>query len=570
MSTGGIFTLITNDGNQDRLLLASSMLKTRLTGVAKTPNQSWAVAVKKIQQTHIMFVDGAYKPFVASGFEYNKVQCAAGAPSFDSSVNFVVPVFGDFVNDAVVHIKLAKLRTNNLADKIRYVAFPGHKIFSKMAFSVHGTPLDSYTSDDYNAYYNFHVPPNKKTGWLRNMGQEIPHQAYLTADPEFDSHREYKSFGDGFQTFKQNHDELELWVPLLFWFKDIKTALPNIAIPYGQTKVECSIAPFSDLVGVADFGGGGGYTIPTISKCELYINNIFVNPEIHNIFIKNIGFTLIRVHLNQQTNLYKPNDTVHMNSLKWPVETMYVAFKPKSNASLSQNWHKSSALELKSVKTPVAIRDKTTNIFGKVSAATSSTAVLSATGPNVLSAAANFYVGYLFIITGGAGFSATNDELNRHTVTAYNGASKTISVASWNNGPPDSTTVYEMYECIVAVNFAQYYKEVPSIDTIKIQAHGVTIYREIEESFYNSYLPYRFGKTSNTPDDRGWYMVNFNFYPGEHQPSGHINISRAREFYISYTSKLIGNNNPADLIILADAINFLLVSDGAACLHYST
>jgi hypothetical protein len=67
-------------------------------------------------------------------------------------------------------------------------------------------------------------------------------------------------------------------------------------------------------------------------------------------------------------------------------------------------------------------------------------------------------------------------------------------------------------------------------------------------------------------------MMNFNFYPGDHQPSGHINLSRAREFYLKYSSTngRISNTNRVDLICLSDAINFLLVKDGSAILRYST
>ncbi len=158
-----------------------------------------------------------------------------------------------------------------------------------------------------------------------------------------------------------------------------------------------------------------------------------------------------------------------------------------------------------------------------------------------------------------------------YTVTAYNSATQTITVnGSWLNGAPDSTTTYTMFLCQLAINVARYYKEVPAVDTIKIEAHGVVIYRETSESFYNSYLPYRFGAKGNTPEDRGWYMVNFNFFPGEHQPSGYINLSRAREFYLKYVSTFIGTATPVDLIVLADAINFLLIKNGGAVLRYST
>jgi hypothetical protein len=74
----------------------------------------------------------------------------------------------------------------------------------------------------------------------------------------------------------------------------------------------------------------------------------------------------------------------------------------------------------------------------------------------------------------------------------------------------------------------------------------------------------------NTPEDRGWYMVNFNYLPGEHQPSGHINLSRAREFYMNYTSSYISSVNKVNVTVLSDCINFLLVKDGTAALRYAT
>ena len=65
-------------------------------------------------------------------------------------------------------------------------------------------------------------------------------------------------------------------------------------------------------------------------------------------------------------------------------------------------------------------------------------------------------------------------------------------------------------------------------------------------------------------------MINFALYPGTYQPSGHINISRAREFMLRYTSSFISASNVVQLLITAIAINFLLISDGSANLRYST
>jgi len=63
-------------------------------------------------------------------------------------------------------------------------------------------------------------------------------------------------------------------------------------------------------------------------------------------------------------------------------------------------------------------------------------------------------------------------------------------------------------------------------------------------------------------------MIAVEWYKLTYQPSGHINISRAREFFYSYTSSFVGVVDPtdpqqavasADLLILAIAINFLLI-----------
>ena len=78
-------------------------------------------------------------------------------------------------------------------------------------------------------------------------------------------------------------------------------------------------------------------------------------------------------------------------------------------------------------------------------------------------------------------------------------------------------------------------------------------------------------------EDKGAMIVTFCLYPGTYQPSGHINISRAREFYLHISfhntaanGPIIAPGNPAAVVVVASAINFLLISDGSAVLRYST
>jgi hypothetical protein len=591
MSTGGIFKLLTNTGIQDKLLTASDYLNVRINAITnrkkKTSKnnglldleESWIPDINEIEKSHVVFINGAFKPYVTSGFEYVKVNHTGAG--FGSSVTFTLPQFGDFINDCVVHVKLTGLSSINSDDRVRYVSMLGHRLFKSVEMKINSNPIDSYTSDDYNAFYEFKVPPGKKIGWKRNVGQEIPIEGVLTGDPTYDLTREYRLFGDGNQTLKQKHDSVDLWIPLLFWFKDIKNALPSVHIPFGQTNINIEMANASEIIGFANYSdspANPSYIPPSIDM-ELYVNTIYLNPDIVNIFLNKFGFSLIRVHGRFNKQNLNSSGGVKLNTLKWPTETLYVCFKPASNLLLSQHWHKCSKLTLNSFKVPVVARNLklVTNCTVNVTpAATANTLSLAIVNGPALSLVDGTYENYDLTLTGGSagsGFISTDILQNRYTVTTSVALNSVLTVTPpWRNGIPNGDVTCALFTPQIAINNAQFYKESPNVDTIEIKAHGISIYQEMVESFYNSYLPFRFGEKMNTPEDRGWYMINFNYLPGEHQPSGHINLSRAREFYIYWKSTTISSSSQgaSNLIVLSDAINFLLVKDGSAVLRYST
>ena len=112
---------------------------------------------------------------------------------------------------------------------------------------------------------------------------------------------------------------------------------------------------------------------------------------------------------------------------------------------------------------------------------------------------------------------------------------------------------------------------VKTLDNLTIKAHGIPIYNNFPSQFYNAYVPYHYGGPNvRAPQDCGALMVNFCLYPGTYQPSGHINVSRAREFYLEYISSVVTTSVQGQLVVNAVAINFLLISDGSAVLRYST
>lgn len=353
----------------------------------------------------------------------------------------------------------------------------------------------------------------------------------------------------GFQTPKETQPVCDMFIPLLFWFnKDTRLAIASISIPYGQRFISIDLEAQNNILFVApgnlflrltteqttSAGTAKGTKLaqavesykkwstltPTlatgsvidsnqrISCVELYINNIFVNPEIHDIFIHRIGFSLIRVHRFQTDRRSESTGNILLSQLKWPIETIYLGMRPTENISAAnpnqyRDWHRLHKVE---------------------------------------------------------------DEVINVTSSAHSKVAIDDSVAfSSTGGKIKSTESQEVVERIVVP------KAVETIDSLQMQAHGINIFQSFKSAFFRDYMPYTFGGNNIvTPEDVGALMLNFCLYPGLYQPSGHINASRTRELYVSYISSQVSPSAPADLVVLGRAINFLLITDGSAILRYST
>lgn len=519
MSSGGLFALISNDGIQDQMLMSTKALSARLAAIraARANMANPTPTLADIEKTHVLFMNAMYKPFVAMSTEYSKT---TANPTIGSKVQFAIPQYGDFFSDMVVHVKMpaptvsfSGTPVNSTIDcaLYRWCDFPGERLFQRVSFDVNGNPLDEYYADTYNMHRQFCVSESKKVGWFKNMGQEIPVEAMYKYHDDSSAPTAPKGarasfkYHDGHQTYKKVHDDLELLVPLLFWFNtDPRLAIPAVCIPFGQRFINIDLAtPAQLLRAIINPGALASsnlsapvVTSPTFSTFDLYINNFFIQSDIHEIFIKRIGFTLVRVHRRQVTNVNKAADNIHLQSLKWPIETMYLGIRPTANITSN------------ATVATVAGQD-------------------SVVDPNM----------------------TDWHKFGQVTETSVTQA----------NGVTGCTTGYLLS------------KQRSHISRITLNAHGIPLFKEMPSKFFNSYVPYMFGGWDiATPTDNGLYMLNFALYPGTYQPSGHINVSRAREFYLEYTSDYIRSDRTADLIVNAVSLNFLIITDGSCALRYAT
>lgn len=531
----------------------------------------------------------------------------------------------------------------NIKNFVRYCEYPGNFLLRNVAFDVNGNPLDRYDSFASVMFEKYWVTSNKRTGYNRLVGQQVPVQGQggllssSVMDPEYqqnlgllgnqispfersvnnfaptlistvagtpsvqqqgkapwayldpvepkdivnpksssggqtDVAQSLLFFNNGPQTPKPIQSPLEMWIKLNFWFNNnVNLAVPSVAIPFGQRYINITLADpqsnsngnlLSEVAGAylkvttlydsekPEFIPGSeftpnttdikyypwssessylnskngetnlpGITFPESSvnqltvrdaiNAELYINNIFVNPEIHDIYIKRIGFSLIRVFRQQFSNISGSSlSDILLSQLKWPIEYMFVALQPTWNSNTTQNtnswrdWHRMTK---------------------QVNANPSSTL------------------------------------LNNHYAEISN---------------PDflNNSVSDVSKTQQSVTGDKYWLSVPTVDSLSLTSHGISIFDNFPSAFYNSYMPYNFGTLSmTTPEDLGVHFINFALFPGNYQPSGHINISRARETYVNPVSTYVSNTNgKVNFIAVASAINFLLISDGSAVLRYST
>lgn len=527
MSTGGTFQLVTNDGRMDTILTASNLLRDNITNITNRRRQQGLTDVNPtlvdLERSHVLFVNAHFKPYVAIALEYYKI--SANNVTLGTNVQMSIPQYGDFFADMVLNVVINAPTTSltvtgssgSAVVLYKHCDYPGERLLQQTSFEVNSNPLDTYSYDTYVLHRQFRVSQDKRAGWDRCMGQEIPDVATYglsddttgTTAPK--TARTKVDVYDGYQTYKTAHEPLKLWIPLLFWFNtDPRLAFPSVSVPYGQRFINFQLAKATDIYRAIINPGSSiaGATNPQLSTpqvatFDLYINNLFVLPEVHAIFIDRIAFTLIRVHRRQTQTLNKSSDSIHLVQIKWPVEIFWIGFQPTANVTTN------TSVDVKGAQTSVVDANmEDWHRYGKVDNT---------------------------VLTNGSGDADLN-------IRGTNASTKLLLK-----------------------------KERAHITNLQLTAHGVSLFNRFPAEFFNSYIPYQYGGANyNTPTDVGLYMVSFSLYPGVYQPSGHFNASRARELYLDYTSSYISSENTATVFVLAQCINFILVTEGSATIRYST
>jgi hypothetical protein len=492
MSGAGPYLLQLNDGKQEVIISNMKKLGELIGKIDKRltmqdPENENYVTPTLIELSKYCFIPvfKTYKPFVQITNEYRVSARKNGSMAFGGTLSFPIENCGQFISDCYLHVRLSSFSAISASDRVRWTAFPGHRLLEWVDFKQDGVLLDKVYSEDFNRYYQFNVSADKKIAWQRAVGQQVAYTGSLIMEPTTDDFACVRQYTIGQQTLKNTQPAFDMFIPQIFWFKDTANAYPIGNMRLDSTVMTFKFTDVANMVSLANNSGTGDYSaLPKIEVAELITNHLYVPEEVIDIYLGRSFIQIVRIHQHFTKQLTNSFGNIWMNDFKFPVETIYFGFRPKANLTNSQLWHRMSAQSLYQVEE----------------------AVVTSVG-------------------------------TPHTITT---------------------------------NYGKFYMETNTIDEVGFDSNGVSIYPRMKPEFWSNATHFKSGnKDLVSSDDPGWFVVGFNNSAGS-QPSGHINLSQGREFYINYKSSYISNTNVTTLLAFAQAIGFMTYSDGAATLREIT
>lgn len=600
---------------------------------AGNPNADVLPSLSDIEKTHILFVNAKYKPFVTTAMEYYKQSYGAQVAYGSTNLQIQIPQFGDFFADMAMRVTISAVSTTEgnvpalpgpigqntvttntdpnllisttagtnsqyyrftqkytdfaenvltptinstlgsvVNNYVRYCEYPGVRLFAATRFEVSSARLDNYSSLAHIVVAKKAINPSKVNAWKKLVGQEVPLEVYsdpvaysgsngyiglmgssvvarsglpdqITLAPSPVSYKTSSQFFSGLQTPQIAIPETQLWVPLWFWFNtDVHLAIPSAAIPFNNRYIKFDLAKKEDIislapgnlyysVGIEQFTVSGATvntglsniissterSIPItvsnsaivggdIQEMSLFINNLFIDPDVHEMYIRRIGFSMIRIYLEQSQDINTTKFDVLMNEFKYPVEFFFVGGRPVVNTNADRSWrdwHRFQYINIDKI-----------------------------------------------------------DEISRSNGYYFtpNAAPPVGDAATWNKYPIQKRA-----------GTNNVIRAEDTIASMRVYVSGVNLFEESPNKFFKDYTQYTFGcDTVNTQIDDGILMVNFSLFPWLYQPSGHFNVSRTNQFYVSIiTTGASEAGKNITVFFCAKAINFLLIADGSCVLRYT-
>lgn len=350
MAYGGTYQLSLADSRFDNMIYATDLLKQRLDSTRKK-NPEKPIKSSDVESTHISYVSRSFKPHIPVKHEYIRVSAQGNSTSISAdrkTLTFTLPSTSDFLSDIVFHVKVKSVGSaTNSTILYRFCDYLGIRLFEKVTLKYKGLVVDEYTSEDMQFYDKFEIKDDNRPGWEKCVGQQ--ETKYAEFNNYYQQYTNVFMYKDGPQSSKYMHETFDLFIPAIFWFcKSPECAIKNKFIGTSERSIEIQINKLSNILksynGInlksnTAFGAEIPLALSSLDvEINMYANQIYVSPDLGEIYSRSGNISLIRVHKQQKQIVNTPSGEILLNSLKFPIENIKFGFRDTDNKDDFNRW----------------------------------------------------------------------------------------------------------------------------------------------------------------------------------------------------------------------------------------
>lgn len=276
--------------------------------------------------------------------------------NFNSTVSFIIPNEGQAVSECVLHLKISAIKSKY---DVKYVDYPGHKILDNIKITITDKFEWEYNPELYNI--KCYLGHNKSNSC---MGQS---QSYTYDEINSCISDEYNIRGfisNGYQTYKKNHDEMDLYIPMHIGIKEgnsipilkntqlnenTSSAENNINITVNITSLE-NLLSFRTITNDIDSENNSRLTsdrdalrnsLCHIKICEFYTKHKFIKGENWMLTISKWPSSVLTTYeiFNKEINFSEGlvgNCSFTVKDCL--INNIYVSFRPIENFTKPSYW----------------------------------------------------------------------------------------------------------------------------------------------------------------------------------------------------------------------------------------
>lgn len=360
--------LSTNNGEPDNTLTLRNLLIRRFRAFEQSDEE---ITIDDLLSTHNLFLSSSFKPFISTSSVYLKSILPHINLGSYMTIDLDQVFKGDFIHDMYLDVVFNPIgdpnNTEQDALKYRYTPYPGIRLIQKLELWLNGRKVDSYNQEDMLFYMNNELETEKREAFKKCVGHSGYNQSYYYSNDR--EHEEVRHVIDGYQTFKNYHEKLHMTIPLLFWFnKYLEKSYPvlkqdTVAISNSRNHIKIWFSPLDDIIQTGYYDNDSGIVDETTDKTpyfnthtlshamnnlnatkptydmSMFVNNIYVNDEVRNFYIKNVDMYMVSTHQSFNLNIHKL-DEIKIKDLADMTPYLYFAFRTEENEKSFHNWYK--------------------------------------------------------------------------------------------------------------------------------------------------------------------------------------------------------------------------------------